>query len=87
MLRISEDAARVSVVLRLEGRVGGPWVDELARACDGVLRKGRRLTLDLAGTTFVDTHGAALLRRLHQHRVALVNCSPFVAEQLMGDGR
>lgn len=67
-------------VLRLEGRVIGPWVDELRRACEPL--GGRALTLDLAGVSFVDRRGVELLRTLGAGDVAIIRCSPFVAEQL-----
>lgn len=66
----------------LEGRVVGPWVDELREACESVLRQGAHLTVDLAGVAFVDREGLALLERLRRREIALSNCSAFVAEQL-----
>jgi len=71
-----------AVTLRLEGRVIGPWVEELRRSCEGALGRGGRLTLDLAHVSFIDRHGIALFQDLGDRRVALRNCSPFVAEQL-----
>ncbi len=68
--------------LRLDGRVIGPWVAELSRACEGMLARGVTVTLDLAHVAFIDQEGIALFRRFAQSRVSLRNCSPFVAEQL-----
>ena len=83
MLRISFiESADHSVELRLEGRVVGPWIKELRRACEGVLTQGKRLTLDFADLSFVDNEGIALLRTLAERRVTLANCSRFVAELL-----
>jgi hypothetical protein len=89
VLRISPvEAPSSRVVLRLEGRIIGPWVAELRRACETVLdQPGARLTLDLAGVTFLDPEGVALVRRLlgrQPDRVAAINGSPFVTEQLRG---
>ena len=58
---------------------------ELRRSCDGVLAKGKRLTLDLSDVSFVDRDGVALLRSLKRTDVQLRNCSPFVALQLEED--
>jgi hypothetical protein len=83
MLKIVPVATRNgTAILRLEGRLIGPWVDELWRSCSEVLATGAGLTLDFAEVSFVDRKGVELLRSLTTRRVALSNCSPFVAEQL-----
>jgi len=83
MLRIQLlDQQDGTATLQLAGRVAGPWVGELHRSCEGVLGCGGALSVDLREVTFVDRAGVELLRALRGRRVALVNCSPFVAEQL-----
>jgi anti-anti-sigma regulatory factor len=67
-------------VLRLEGQLIGPWVDELRRTCDALSHD--RLLLDLAGVSFVDRRGLDLLQSLCGRRVQLRHCSAFVREQL-----
>jgi hypothetical protein len=83
MLKISGlksgDHART---LRLEGQVIEPWVEELRGVCERLLTEGQPLTLDLASVSFLDRDGITLLRRLAARHVALINRSPFVAEQL-----
>ena len=69
-------------ILRLEGRVIGPWVEEVRRSCESVFSRGARLTLDLSDVSFVDREGVDLLRSLRDRHVALENCSPFVATLL-----
>jgi len=71
-----------TITLILEGRLIGPWVEELRQACKGALDKPPSLTLDLAGVAFVDRAGVELLRSLADRHARLSNCSPFVAEQL-----
>lgn len=83
MLRISEielngDAA----TLRLEGHVGRTQVGEVKNTCEEHLSKGHRLTLDLADLLFADRAGIALLQELMRRGVALINCSPFLNEEL-----
>jgi hypothetical protein len=73
-----------TTTLELAGRVVGPWVDELSRSCDQILGVGGTLSVDLGGVSFVDRHGVEFLKALSARAVALVNCSPFVAEQLKG---
>jgi hypothetical protein len=68
--------------LRLEGRIVGPWVDELRRACQEVRARGATLTLDAGDVAFVERRGARLLRDLMDQGVAVVNCPAFVCEQL-----
>lgn len=71
MLRISPQGA----VLHLEGQVVGPWVDELAKACD----QFRPVALDLTEVTFADHAGVALLKDLN---VRMNGLSPFMEERL-----
>lgn len=90
MLRISRTTKTQGqpVFLRPEGQVRGPWVEELRRECDQVLRsnghRGNRLELDQAEVSFIDENGIALFRELTARKVLVTNCSPFVAEQLKG---
>lgn len=83
MLRISRIVSSSGeVVLRLEGSLIGPWVDELRRSCTAVCNEGGQLSLDLTEVLFADSAGLALLRTLRKSNVGLVGCSPFLAEQL-----
>ncbi|MCI0484069.1 MAG: STAS domain-containing protein [candidate division NC10 bacterium] len=78
--KIGEDDA--TVTLKLEGRIVDRWVAILEHECSRILRGPTGLALDLAGVTFIDRGGLALLKRLRSHRVRLVNCSLFVQELL-----
>ena len=86
MLRISRAAGSDNaIVLRLEGQVVGPWVDELERVCHETVRNQRgtpRLILDLTGVSFLDANGIALFRKLVTGDVSIANYSVFIAEQL-----
>jgi hypothetical protein len=87
MLKISPAPGSPSEhIFRLEGRIGGPWVDEVGAVCDAALGKGRAVTLDLAGVSFVDRQGASLLLALARRGVALVGSTSFVAGQLQVEG-
>lgn len=66
----------------LEGRLVGPWVEELGRIL-GESTVGPHLTLDLCGLAFVDSDGVSLLRALRASGVQIVGSSDFV-EALMG---
>src|SRR5262249_14570530 len=68
--------------LGIEGRVIGPWVDELRRSGEGGLASGVALTLDLTEVAFLERDGARLLKHLVDGGVMVVNCPAFVSEQL-----
>jgi ABC-type transporter Mla MlaB component len=83
MLRISTtESAENGPILRLEGQLAGPWIEELDCACEDILRAGRTLTLDLEDVSLIDRPGLALLASLSRRAVVLVGCSPFHTEQL-----
>lgn len=83
MLKISEGRKeKQSVTLRLEGRVVGPWVDELRQIYEPLLADETKLTLDLAEVSFADESGVAVLASLSRRGVKLAKLSPFVAEQM-----
>jgi anti-anti-sigma regulatory factor len=85
VLRIElHDRKDGTATLELAGRVVGPWVRELSRSCERILAVGGTLSVDLAQVSFVDRDGLEVLQRLRARDVMLVNCSPFVAEQLKG---
>jgi ABC-type transporter Mla MlaB component len=88
MLRITHARDHDSVsTLRLEGKLLGPWVAELARSCDEVSCSPHRLRLDLSAVTFVDVPGVALLRDLLGRGVTLAACSGLIAELLHLESR
>jgi hypothetical protein len=83
MLRIAAAGnPGTSATLRVEGRVVGPWVDELRRTCQRVLVTGAELTLDLHEVAFVERDGLQLIQSLVERGVTVVNCPAFVHEQL-----
>ena len=68
MLRLRTLSRPDETLLVLEGRLSGPWVDELAR-CWAKLRDEKHagpIRVDLDGVTFISAAGKALLARLHQ---------------------
>jgi anti-anti-sigma regulatory factor len=85
MLRITTlESPGQPITLKLEGRLVGPWVGELRRACQDALRRGQPLTLDLGDVAFLDGEGIDLVRALLDRQVTVTQCSPFVAELLRG---
>jgi anti-anti-sigma factor len=87
MLRItSTENGNRHITLRLEGRVAGPWVTELWRACEKALGNRQAVVLNLAEVSFLDSAGVALLTKVRSRGVELAECSPFVREQLKSAG-
>ena len=77
MLKIS----KANGCLVVEGRIAGPWVDELARA---LVEAAGAEAIDVTGVGYVDAAGARLLRRLAGQGIAIRGSSAFVAETLKG---
>lgn len=74
MLKVTSqlDPVRENMSLVLEGRLAGPWVEELRTYCRRVLGTQQRCTMiDLTGVTFVDAEGKTLLAQLWQQGVEL----------------
>ena len=83
MLKISIiQRADDGIQFQLEGRLIGPWVEELRRLSDQALSQQKTVSLDLQKVWFVDLQGVDLLRDLARKRVTQINCSPFVCQQL-----
>jgi ABC-type transporter Mla MlaB component len=88
MLRITHAHGHNSVsTLKLEGKLLGPWVAELARSCNELPGSPACLCLDLSAVTFVDGAGVALLRDLLGRGVTLAACSGLVRELLHLESR
>jgi len=71
-----------AIQFQLEGKLVGPWVEELQRLSDEALSHQKSVSLDLERVSFVDSRGVALLRDLARRQVSQVNCSQFVTQQL-----
>jgi len=83
VLRISIiHRADEGIQFQLEGKLIGPWVEELRRLSDQALSQQQVISLDLEKVWFIDPQGVELLRDLAKKRVTQVNCSPFVSQQL-----
>lgn len=82
MLKITETAKGGQRVLRLEGKLMGPWVEELLQACQTQAQESPGCALDLFGVTFVDERGLRALHELSDQGVTLQSLSGFVAELL-----
>ena len=85
--RIDLEGSASNRTLKLEGKLLGPWVDELSRACEELRMPPHCLRLDLADVTFVDPIGLKLLDDLVGQGATIVGCSDFIADLLNGRRR
>jgi hypothetical protein len=84
MLRITPLVAKEKAILRLEGKLRGPWVDELAKVWSRLWPSAglKRMRVDLRAVSFVDERGKDLLRRMRQEGIELVATDPFISALL-----
>jgi hypothetical protein len=83
VLKITETARNDSSrTFKLEGKLLGPWVDELRNVCTQPLNRAEQVGLDLAAVNFASVAGAELLRELIRKGIIITQCSAFVAELL-----
>ena len=74
MLKITgqKDAVQASMSIILEGRLAGPWVEELNAYWSQISRNQQSgSVIDLTGVTFIDASGKALLTKLWQQGAEL----------------
>lgn len=91
MLRISFDNAAESVTLKLEGKVAGPWVDELQRAWHDVVgnKPAQSVVVDLSGVDFIDREGRKVLGWMFRQGVELRNgrlITKYIVDQIKHEG-
>ena len=68
----------------VEGRIAGPWVEELAKA---VRSRAESTAVDVSGVGYVDPAGAKLLLQLLDQGISIRERSAYVSEVLKGAGR
>jgi hypothetical protein len=68
MLKITVEESEGAETIKLEGKIAGPWVEELNRTWHALTPSlGRKqLELDMRGVGFVDGKGRQLLREIYQ---------------------
>ncbi len=82
MLRITTVRHGLQTILKLEGKLLEPWIEEFHGACARAEIPSGHVGLDLAGLTYADVAGTQLLRNLVQRGVPITACSAFMAELL-----
>jgi hypothetical protein len=90
MLRVTTETEETGTVLLLEGRLAGPWVQELADCWQRAANSDRPLRVMVCGVTFIDDKGKALLAEMHRHGAELVaegRMNGAIVEEITQGGR
>jgi ABC-type transporter Mla MlaB component len=80
--RVDDSGSQTTPALKLEGKLLGPWVIELSRACEELRVPPGVLCLNLSAVTFIDSAGLELLRDLIRRGTTISGCSGFIEELL-----
>ena len=80
MLRIYVHDEMPVASLVVEGKLVGPWVEELDKCWESVVASHprRSMLVDLAHVTFIDSEGRALLTRMRRKGVKLLSPSVLI---------
>jgi anti-anti-sigma regulatory factor len=86
VLRITIQKTSEVVILKLEGSIKGPWVDELQKAwlASARMAEGQLMSIDLGAVSFVDARGRDLLLRMQREGLSLKGPSGFLRQVLEG---
>jgi ABC-type transporter Mla MlaB component len=73
MLKVTTTNQNQTITLKLEGKLAGPWVQEVTRVWDDTARSPRDgYVIDLRSVTFIDNPGRALLETMSRHGAQLI---------------
>ncbi len=87
MLRITRLPDQPSVVkLKVEGRIASDEVEVLERECLQHMIDGGQVSLDFSGVTYINRAGVAMLKRLSEGKLKIMNCSPLTKDLLLDEG-
>lgn len=90
MLKITTQTGPTSVILELEGKLAGPWVQELEHCWRETANSDRPVRVMVCAVTFIDDKGKSLLAEMHQHGAELVaeGCmNSAIVEEITQGGR
>ncbi|HXH50418.1 MAG TPA: STAS domain-containing protein [Terriglobia bacterium] len=72
MLKITYNDTPESTSVKLEGKLSGPWVEELERSwIEHSSKASENVIIDLSGVTYIDPEGKRLLSRMVEKGVCL----------------
>ena len=68
MLKVTTTNQNQTITLKLEGKLAGPWVQEVTRVWSDTAHTPRSgYVVDLRSVTFIDSPGQALLKTMSRH--------------------
>ncbi len=90
MLKITFKDTPESTKIKLEGKLSGPWVEELERSWkEHSFRGSENVIIDLSGVTFIDPGGKNLLARMVDKGVCFEGTqlmTQYVIDEIMRAG-
>jgi hypothetical protein len=72
MLKIDTQHDGATIIFELEGKLAGPWVDELEHCWQRAVTDDRPVRVVLKIVTFIDAQGRRLLTEMHRRGAELV---------------
>ena len=72
MLKITTQTDGTTTIFELEGKLAGPWVQEVENCWHRAVTDDWQVTVLLKAVTFIDGAGRKLLADMHRQGVALV---------------
>ena len=71
MLKITTQIGATGTIFELEGRLAGPWVQELEGCWQRIVIRDQPIKVVLRAVTFIDSEGRKLLAEMHRQGVEL----------------
>jgi hypothetical protein len=72
MLKITAKTEATGTLFELEGKLAGPWVEELRRCWQQSVAGDRPVKIVLKAVMFIDGAGKELMIEMHRHGAELV---------------
>jgi len=90
MLKITTQANAAETVFELEGKLAGPWIEELENCWRKARSSDRPVRVMLCAVTFIDDKGRDLLLEMYRQGAELVaeGCmNTAIVEEIVRGGR
>jgi ABC-type transporter Mla MlaB component len=71
MLKITTQTGATGTIFELEGKLAGPWVQELEGCWQRLVIQDQLIRVVLKAVTFIDSEGRKLLAEMHRQEAEL----------------